>query len=547
MTATAETAEDALPDLPPKGSMSWDGQTLVVDPDEPMFKAVTRKALSASTSNALQDCPTRWFVEKLVPRDDDPFAAMHVGTAAHAVLEDLFDRPFNKRTPADAHELLLTITDRHEDLAIPTDPLDLARWRDQVMLALGGLWDIEDPSQVVPGQREQHLDQVSVRGVPLTGFVDRVDPVVTDEGDLSQKIVDYKTGKWSSQSTLKMFGDDYAEQMRLYALALQELTGRLPAEAELYYTKVGKKRAVPLGPRLLDKTAERFVDSWEKHNEYTSTGRWPTKASGLCNFCPLATVCPSAATRDKPIEPRNDTYRYGEAMLDPLEDEVVEQEPDESPEPAPQEPSDEDYPPPAEPPDEYSLGIRDDEPVVHEPAARHTHQVHTDPHEESNTMPAKNGPWSGAEDKAWEEVVGDDVQAGSYAATAVFGIAAMAVEELHKASQPITGNNVQSLALTLSSLVLEVQTELTGNANFQRSLNTRLRGAMHAALLTMPIPFGESDEAWDQWAQGIKRRIKSVALVAHKVWDTGVVDRPYAALVNSTTPRPTNQNSEVSA
>ncbi len=664
--------------------MSWDGDTLVVDPNEPMFKAVTRKALSPSTSNAMQDCPSRWFAEKLTPREDDPFDPAPLGTAAHAVMEDLYDRPHDKRTPTDAYELLLTVGERHPDVVIPTAPLELARWRDKVMLVMSGLWDIEDPSTAMTGQREQKFDQVSVRGVPLMGFVDRVDPVVTDDQQLGLRIVDYKglaldtpiptpagwttmgdlhvgdqvygatglpvtvtvksdihnrpcyriafsdgtsvvcdnvhlwtvvdetgqattvdadrlfdivtagkdialptvtlpggdevsftvttveqvesvptqciqvdaqdslylcgegmvpthnTGKWSTAAKLKMYGDDYAEQMRTYALALQELTGVLPVQASLYYTAVGKSRDIPLGPRLLERTAERLVDSWDKHNEYTSTGRWPTKPSGLCNFCPLATVCPAAAARDKPVQPRNDSYLFGEAVFESLADLLTE--------PAEQEADD--YPPPVEPPDEIALGIPgpDDEPGVHEPPARHTSQVHTNEHEESSEMAANKGPWSGTEDKAWEETAQGDLQAGSYAATAAFGLSAMAMEELHAAGQPITGDTVPALAMTLSSLVLEVQTDLSGSANFQRSLNTRLRGALHATLLTMPIPFGADGETWDQWAHEVKRRMKSIAMVAHKLWDNGVVDRPYAVLVEKTTPRPTNQtNSEVSA
>lgn len=423
--------------LPPRGALSWDGEVLVVDPADPAFAHVPRKRLSPSTSNSMQDCRARWFVEKLVPGDADPFAPMHVGSAAHAVMEDLYDRPFDQRTPEDAHSLLVTVSERHPHLVVPdpSDPVGLAKWRDRVILAMAGLWEIEDPSRVIPGQREQQLDQVSVRGVPLAGFVDRVDPVVED-GEIGLRIIDYKglaldtpiptpggwttmgqlsvgdevygtsgepvtvtvksevhhrpcyrigfsdgtsvvcdnvhlwcvvdedgvsetvdadevarrhaagaalclpaartpggvlvdvsvvsvdevesvptqciqvdaedslylcgegmvpthnTGKWQTQQKLKLYGDDYAEQLRVYALALQELTGQMPARASLYYTAVGKSRDVPLGPRLMEQTAARFVDSWEKHNESVESGRWPTRPSGLCNYCPLATVCP---------------------------------------------------------------------------------------------------------------------------------------------------------------------------------------------------------------------------------------------------------------
>lgn len=513
--------------------MSWDGDVLVVDPDNPRLVRVPRKRLSASTSTAMQDCPARWVTERLVPRDTDPFAPLHVGSVAHAVMEDLFDRPFDKRTPADAHSLLITVTERHEGLCVPdgSDPVVLAKWRDRVILAMAGLWDIEDPSKVVAGQREQHLDQVSVNGVPLTGFVDRVDPVVTGDGTVGLQIVDYKTGKWSTQSKLKMYGDDYAEQLRLYALALKELTGNLPVRASLYYTAVGKSRDIPLGPRLLAQTADRFVDSWEKHNEYTSSGRYPTKPSGLCNFCPLATVCPAAAASDREINPRNDTYLYGEAMLGPL---TGSAEPGAVHPPVPDAHpmrSVSDEPPLAEPPDGPFW------PPAPTEDARHTRASTDRQTEESESMTGTTGPWSVTEDKAWEETSQGDIQPNAFAATAVFGITSMAVGELYKARQPITGTTVQALSLTLSSLVLDVQHHLSGHANFQRGLNVRLRGALHTTLDTLPVPFGSDEEAWEDWYATTKRRMTAIAVTAHKLWEIGVVDRPYADLVTATTAR----------
>lgn len=687
--------------LPPKGLMGWDGDVLVVDPSEPAFAHVPRKRLSPSTSNSMQDCAARWFVEKLVPGDGDPFAPMHVGSAAHAVMEDLYDRPFDQRTPVDAHSLLITVHERHPHLVVPdgSDPVALAKWRDKVILAMSGLWDIEDPATVMPGQREQQLDQVSIRGVPLSGFVDRVDPVVCEDGTIGQRIIDYKglaldtpiptpsgwttmgelsvgdqvygtagepvtvtirseihnrpcyrltfsdgtsvvcdnvhlwnvvdphgraetvdadelhamhrdgvvialpravtpqgrvvdvtvtsvepvdsvptrciqvdaqdslylcgegmvpthnTGKWSTQSKLKLYGDDYAEQLRIYALALQELTGQLPARASLYYTAVGKSRDVPLGPRLLDQSAARFVDSWERHNEYVSTGRWPTRPSGLCNYCPLATVCPAAAASDRAVAPKTDTFLHGEAMLPVLADEP-RPVPVDDPGPAP---AHADGPPPLDepvlpdddppggatgpapqdppPPDEPALPV-DDHQAPPELPARHTEQGH-EPRDEEHDMAGSNGPWSVIEDKSWEETSQGDLNPNSFAAIAAFGISSMAVEELHRAGQPITGTTVSALALTLSGAVLDVQNDLTGSANFQRGLNTRLRGALRTAVDTYPIPFGADEDTWDEWYGNVRRRIRSIAVVAHRVWDTGVVDRPYSDLVGATQVRQT--------
>ena len=50
---------------------------------------VSRKYLSPSSASSYRSCPARFAVEKLLPRPVDPFGAAELGTAAHAVLEEL--------------------------------------------------------------------------------------------------------------------------------------------------------------------------------------------------------------------------------------------------------------------------------------------------------------------------------------------------------------------------------------------------------------------------------------------------------------------------
>lgn len=664
-------------DLPVPGSLSFDGPVLVADPTNPVFAAVARTSLSPSTSNAMQDCPARWFMEKLIPSECDPFSPANIGSVAHAVFEDLFDRPFDKRTRQDAHDLLLTIHERHScllvplpdgkdvtvkrgDLLMPADPFELARFRDRVLLVMEGLWQIEDPGAVQVGQREQYLNGVEINGVPISGFVDRVDPVVDDNGELGWKIVDYKglatntplptptgwttmedvavgdqvlgtqgqpvnvvvksgvhhrpcyrvdvsdgthivcdnvhlwtvniggvgrcvdtdelfeivdagtrpvlpdvvpfvhdqhrievgprsivsvsatktvptmcigvdspdslylcastmvpthnTGKWHSAHKLRTYGDSYAEQMRIYALAIEQIYGRPPVAAELYYTAEGKKREVGLGPRLMRATSEKFADSWDKLSTFTSTGRWPMKPSGLCNYCPLATVCPGAAERDRPAEPANDLYQVGEFLFPAGENHSS------------------DEPPPL------------DEPVILDPEepepSRHTPEV-TAAIQKENDM--STGPWK-YEDKPFEETVQGELNPNSYAMTAVFGLASLAHDLLVAHGQPITGRTVPAMAHTLSSIVLTAQGNMSGSANFQRGLNTRLRGALRSVVEATPPPFGASVEVWAQWHDQAAHRVTSIARVALDLWSTGMVDRPWAALVDSTTSTQTTRS-----
>jgi putative RecB family exonuclease len=124
------------------------------------------------------------------------------------------------------------------------------------------------------------------------------------------------------------------------------------------------------------------------------------------------------------------------------------------------------------------------------------------------------------ESKPYEEVLGDgSLNLNSYAATAAFGIAELAVDSLHYAGQPIKGASVSALALTFATIVSDVETGLGANPCLQSGVNARLRGALRSSLRTIPVPFGADAETWTEWVHKTEQRMKSIYKGALAVWD----------------------------
>src|SRR5690606_845249 len=76
------------------------------------LKQIDRSKMSPSTVFAMQGCHARFAAEKILPRDEDPFGVAQIGTAAHAVLEDLMVLPPEERTERNAMTILLSNADK---------------------------------------------------------------------------------------------------------------------------------------------------------------------------------------------------------------------------------------------------------------------------------------------------------------------------------------------------------------------------------------------------------------------------------------------------
>lgn len=479
--------------------LSWDGWNLSAD-----AQAVARARkphLSASAMGTIESCPARYMAERQLPRTEDPFGAAELGTSGHEVFEALFSLPHDQRTKEAARQFV-----NEQALALNRDgtPLqpfvhgdsDLDRlltlaWKAQVWRRVQGLWKIEDPTRIVVRRTEWHLEGIELNGVIFKGFIDRVD-IVEDEHGVGVQVVDFKCGK-AKTYVPPSWTDSYADQIRLYAAAVRAWDGHLPLTGKLYFTAHGLVREIDLSRSKIDDTLARFKRANDTVREAEETGLYPTKESALCGWCHLVASCPTAAAAGKEAAPVNESV-----IVLPV----------------------------SAPPVEESDDTRDPE----TPAAHESGDPETAIKEQlmSDIAPVDVL----VEDKPWEPTSGPDrnLNPNSYSATAAFGIVSMAVDTLHRHDQEITGTTVNALAATFAHVVADVQEQLAGEVTLQAGLHTRLRGALHTTVNSLPIPFGESTDEWDRWVDDATRRVRAIAKAAIRLWSHGAGDSPWSAL-----------------
>lgn len=512
--------------------LAWDGKRLIVTDPTLIESKLRRKALSASTSKSMQSCAARWVGERLLrSEEENPFDPAPLGTAAHAILEDLYGLDPQRRTLATARKLLLRAAEKMWP-DVETEPdavramvrINKRRWIEEVEAAYQGIFAIEDPTTIDVWGRELQIDGLTVEGVPTNGFIDRVRKGLNKRSGRTGLIPeDYKSGKVPSAYHLR-HGDDHGDQLRVYAAALKEKTGEMPVGARVLYTKFGVVRDVDLRPAAMNKTLRTFRLSWSRHNKYMKTGEFPVKVSALCGWCPLVNSCPAAADEGKEAKVEGlpaaeqlgiPTVRPG---ITPAAVPAAVPAPVADTAPAGHQTDREEAPAAvafaAFPEDEFFAADLADV-MRAAAAAAHMNDSGENPEEtEQNGLDMK-------EEKPWEPYAGGELNPASYSAIGAFGIVELAMEALHKAGQPITKTTVQGLARTFHHIIAKVQKEWTGSVSLQDGANTRLRGALRTVLGTLPIPFGKDGAAWDEWVDAATRRTRSIAKTATDLFADG--------------------------
>src|SRR6476620_6724913 len=152
-------------------------------------------ALSASRASDYKTCPLLYrfrAVDKL-PEPQSLEAAR--GTLVHAVLEELFGLPATERTETAAMDLVLPTWERLAgqiaEWRTMLEPDQVDGWLESARDRVRTYFTLEDPTPFSAESRELLLEVEVGDGVPLRGYLDRVD--VAANGAL--RIVDYKTGR----------------------------------------------------------------------------------------------------------------------------------------------------------------------------------------------------------------------------------------------------------------------------------------------------------------------------------------------------------------
>lgn len=489
--------------------VAWSGRRLVITNPDAVAK-IRRKELSASTAKSLapDSCAGRWAIEKLLPRqEENPFDAAPLGTSAHALLEDFYELPAPERLEGRLEQDLRSAAYRKWPKDPDNDTLKETRrnWANEVRDVSATIFDMEDPTQVQVHATEMKFEGVLVNGVPAVGYIDRVDKLPSG----SLKPLDYKSGKEPKDHR---FGDPHGDQVRVYAEVIRVNTGQMPEAAEVYYTKTGNIVPVDLSDEAMADTLKRFKQSWDRHNRFLDKAEFTLKEGPLCSWCPAVNSCPVAQKHGR-VDKKGDApsaVELGIPTLRPGEKAVAAPVAEEAP-----------------------LG---DAGVSTVPPS----SAHMDDEAEATLLPAnetleqhdmlitEGRPYDGPITPEGE------LDPNNYAALATFGLTQMAVEQLHAAGRNLSGREVSSLAHTLAWVVNRAQENWVGGDLPHHGLalgsHSRLRGALRTVLVTLPLPFGGTQQDWASWANKAVSRMGAIVRVSLDLFSHPVTETPWERL-----------------
>jgi putative RecB family exonuclease len=250
--------------------------------------APRKVALSPSRASDFKTCPLLYRFRAIDRLPEPPSSPAVRGTLVHAVLEDMFGRPAVERTleaagdrVAPLWEALVEVRPELGDLI--AEP-DLSAWFDSAKALLRTYFGLEDPTRLEPQACELRVEVDLAEGVPLRGFIDRLD--VSADGRI--RVVDYKTGRSPGES----YTTDVLFQLKFYALMLFRLRGVIPARLRLVY--LGDNQLLEYSPDEDELVAfeRQVVALWRAIERATAARHFPARPSRLCDWCSFHALCP---------------------------------------------------------------------------------------------------------------------------------------------------------------------------------------------------------------------------------------------------------------
>ena len=245
-------------------------------------------ALSPSRCGDYLQCPLLFRFRALDRLPEPKTVAQVKGTLVHAVLEEMHKLPREQRLyPAAVKQLKPTWADmcaKDKDLLELVPDEELYDFLVECRSLLRGYFEMENPQGFDAYATEMYVDTVLPNGVPVRGFIDRVDVAPTGQ----VRVVDYKTGK----KPLPRYSDQAKFQMRFYALVYWRLYGRIPDQLRLMYLKVMDSMFLAPSKEELEYFERDLADLWVKIQADIEAGQFKTKTSKLCGWCPHQSLCP---------------------------------------------------------------------------------------------------------------------------------------------------------------------------------------------------------------------------------------------------------------
>ncbi|WP_010118550.1 RecB family exonuclease [Corynebacterium nuruki] len=248
-----------------------------------------RLALSPSRVGDYRQCPLLYRFRTIDRLPEPSTVAQVKGTLVHAVLEELHGLPRDERTyPAAVkmikpHWAAMTAKDPELSELVPDE--DYMDFLVEARRLVKGYFLMENPSGFDAESCEKFVDTTLPNGVPVRGFIDRVD--VAPGGQV--RVVDYKTGK----KPIPRFAGQAMFQMRFYALVWWRLFDHIPEQLRLMYLKVHDDMVLSPTPAELNYVEKDLARTWEAIGDNARTGNFAPKTSKLCGWCSFQRICPA--------------------------------------------------------------------------------------------------------------------------------------------------------------------------------------------------------------------------------------------------------------
>lgn len=246
-------------------------------------------ALSPSRAGDYQQCPLLYRFRAIDRLPEPKTVAQVKGTLVHAVLEEMHGLPRDERLyPAAVKRLKphwATMCSKDEELRSLVPEHELYDFLVECRSLLRGYFEMENPQGFDAHQCEMYVDTVLPNGVPVRGFIDRVDIAPTGE----VRVVDYKTGK----KPIPRFSQQAQFQMRFYALVYWRLFNVIPTQLRLMYLKVIDSMFLSPSQVELEYFERDLGDLWSKIEGDGLSGSFRPHTTKLCGWCPHQSLCPA--------------------------------------------------------------------------------------------------------------------------------------------------------------------------------------------------------------------------------------------------------------
>ena len=243
-------------------------------------------AISPSRASDYKRCPLQYRLRAIDKIPEPSTEAQVKGTLVHAVLEEMFAWPREERTYPAAVKRLKPNWEKMRE----ADPSCAEPVADEYQLLvdartlLRGYFTMENPLGFDAHAQEMPVDFTLPNGVPVRGFIDRVDIAPTGE----VRVVDYKTGK----KPLPRYSQDAQFQMRFYALVYWRMFGVVPTQLKLMYLKVMDSMILAPSREELEYFERDLAELWWKIEADGKSGNFRPQQSKLCGWCAFQHLCP---------------------------------------------------------------------------------------------------------------------------------------------------------------------------------------------------------------------------------------------------------------